>query len=107
MMVGSRLCFCVDRDRTGPKPLRSGTRCRHGGEALHAGSLRGIRIELAGPDDPHAVVAPSGIHVAHGFEFTPSRSTRTQLLHQAVGELQFVIERGDPDSLVPAVSAAV
>ena len=71
MMVGSRFCICVDRDRTGPKLLRSGTRCRHGGAALHAGSLWSIGVEIAGPDDAHAVVAPAGIRVAHFGKFTP------------------------------------
>src|SRR5207244_12472438 len=45
------------------------------GLAVHAGRLRGVRVERIGGDDPHAVMLPFGIS-AHGFNSVLARARR-------------------------------
>src|SRR5215204_4023213 len=61
MMMRARLRIGVNGDRAGPKLLRSGAREVDGGLAIHAGGLRGIRIERGARDNAHAIVLPLGL----------------------------------------------
>jgi len=70
VMVRSRLRFRLDGDRAGPQFPGTGACSRDRRAPLHAECLRGGIVQLIGPDDSHALGAPSTGVLAHPFSLT-------------------------------------
>lgn len=69
-MVRTGLGIGVYRDRSRPEPLGARTLRGDRGAPLHAESLRRIGVELAGANDPDAVIPPSGRLITHSISRT-------------------------------------
>src|SRR5436853_7269867 len=58
VVVRARLRVGMNHDRPGPQLLGAGASRVDRGGAVHAGRLRGVRVELASAYDAHSVQAP-------------------------------------------------
>ena len=65
MVMRSRLCVGMNAYSTGPELRSARSRVSYCGRAIHPGSLRSVRVEFAGVNDPNSVVFPIEFFIGH------------------------------------------